>query len=153
MDIVQLGPDWLAGEQFAQLLETENASGVSPWPPEVLMDYLASGRTLLCMDGKAVAGFIIVMQDMDYGFGGMHICNLNVAAPYRRKGLAQQMIRAACETFAPEYAGLTVTLDVEKTNHPALCLYEKLGFTVSDIPSENGPDNFVMTAKNSILLP
>ncbi len=152
MDIVLLTPDRLSDALFAQLSAIEQNSGLDPWPDEILMAYLTHETTLLGMDGDTVAGFIVVMQDEDYGFGGLHICNLNVAAPYRRQGLAERMIRTACRQCAPEYRDRPVTLDVAKPNLPARLLYEKLGFVYSDLPSENGPTDFVMTAPFSVLL-
>ncbi len=152
MAIHRLDPDRLTDALLAQMLDMENASGLEPWPEEVLRAYITHAETFLCTDGDTVAGFIIVQRDEDYGFGGLHISNLNVAAPYRRKGIAQRMIRTACTQCAAEYAGHPVSLDVEKSNQPARRLYEKLGFTACDIPSENGPDDLVMTAPLDTLL-
>ncbi len=152
MEIVQLESQALTDALFAQLLAIENDSGLDPWRLELLTAYLTHAKTFLCMDDSTVAGFLIVQRDEDYGFGGLHISNLNVAAPYRRKGLAQKMIRTACAAYADAFAGRPVTLDVEKMNFPARCLYEKLGFTVSNNPSENGPDALVMTAPLPLLL-
>ncbi len=152
MEIVLLNPDTLTAALFAQLSAIENSSGLEPWPEDMLMAYLTHETTFLCVDGDAVAGFIVVTQDEDYGFGGLHIANLNVAAPYRRQGLAERMLRTACAQCPAEYRARPVTLDVEKSNVPARRLYEKLGFTYADIPSENGPTDFVMTAPFSVLL-
>ncbi len=152
MEIVRLHAAEMTDALFAQLLAIETDSGLEPWPSEVLRAYLTHAATFLCMDSENVAGFIIVMRDEDYGLGGLHIANLNVAAPYRRRGLAQRMIRTACQQCAAKYAGRPVTLDVEKDNLPALRLYEKLGFTHSDLPSENGPTDQVMTAPFHLLV-
>ncbi len=152
MEIVLLNSDTLTDALFARLSAIEHSSGLEPWPDEILMAYLTHETTFLCMDGENVAGFIVVMQDEDYGIGGLHIANLNVAAPYRRQGLAERMIRAACTQCPAEYRERPVTLDVEKSNLPARRLYEKLGFAYADIPSENGPTDFVMTAPFSVLL-
>ncbi len=152
MDVIRLDPSALTDAVLAQMLDLENTSGLEPWPKEVLRAYITHAATFLCMDGDTVAGFIIVQRDEDYGFSGLHISNLNVAAPYRRKGLAECMIRTACTQCAAEYAGRPVSLDVEKSNQPARRLYEKLGFTTCDIPSENGPDDLVMTAPLDTLL-
>ncbi len=146
MEIVKLTPSNLTDSTFAQMVEIESNCGLSCYyPPEVLMECIRIGDTYACMDGETVAGFITIDKEAtDYFDLSLHIANLNVDAAYRRHGLAQQMIRTVCGYYAASHAGLMVTLDVEKANLPALSLYRKLGFTVLDMPSENGDDDWVM---------
>ena len=48
--------------------------------------------------------------------------------------------------YLKKCADLHITLDVTKTNIPAVKLYEKLGFAVPDFPSKNkGDDELVMS--------
>ncbi len=146
MDIVTLTLDTLTDAIFEQIVAIEANCGLACYyPPEVLRECIRIGDTYACMDGETVAGFITIdKESTDYYDLSLHIVNLNVAAAYRRRGIAQQMIRTVCGYYAPSHAGLMVTLDVEKTNTPARSLYEKLGFTILDMPSENGDDDWVM---------
>ena len=146
MDIILLSLPTLTEDMFRQIVAIEANCGLFCYPPEVLRECIRIGDTYACMDGDTVAGFITIdKESTDYFDLSLHIVNVNVAAAYRRRGIAQQMIRTVCGYYALSLAGLMVTLDVEKTNTPARGLYEKLGFTVSDLPSENGDDDLVMT--------
>ena len=146
MEIVLLTPENTTDALFAQIVAIEKNCGLFTYPPEVLWECIRIGDTYACMDGETVAGFITIDKDAtDYFDRSLHIVNINVAAAYRRQGLASKLLRACCGFYAQSNAGLMVTLDVEKSNTPARKLYEKLGFTVSDMPSENGEDDLVMT--------
>ena len=146
MEIVLLTPANTTDAIFAQIVAIEENCGLFTYPPEVLWECIRIGDTYACMDGETVAGFITIDKDAtDYFDRSLHIVNINVAATYRRQGLASKLLRACCGFYAQSHAELMVTLDVEKSNTPARKLYEKLGFTVSDMPSENGEDDLVMT--------
>ena len=154
MDVIKLTLDTLTEAVFEQIVAIEASCGLSCcYPPEVLRECIRIGDTYACMDGETVAGFITIdTESTDYFDLSLHIVNVNVAAAYRRQGVAQQMIRSVCGHYAASHAGLMVTLDVEKTNTPARSLYEKLGFTMCDMPSENGDDDLVMTVPLEQLL-
>ena len=145
MEIVLLTPANTTETIFAQIVDIEENCGLFTYPPEVLWECIAIGDTYALMDGDTVAGFITLDKDTtDYFDRSLHIVNINVAAAYRRQGLASRMLRTCCGYYAQSHAGLMVTLDVEQTNMPARKLYEKLGFSVSDMPSENGNGDLVM---------
>ena len=55
------------------------------------------------------------------------ISNMAVAAPYRRRGIARRLMKAAL-THIYEQSARWVTLQVREGNLPALRLYESLGF-------------------------
>jgi ribosomal-protein-alanine N-acetyltransferase len=56
--------------------------------------------------------------------------NLVVAAEYRRRGLASQLIQALIAS-ACEHNLNRILLEVRESNHAARALYEKLGFQVN----------------------
>ena len=146
MDIVLLTPANTTDMIFRQIVDIEENCGLFTYPPEILWECIAVGDTYACIDGETVAGFITLDKDAtDYFDRSLHIVNINVAETYRRQGLASRMLRTCCAYYARSHTGLMVTLDVEKTNTAARRLYEKLGFAVSDLPSENGENDLVMT--------
>ena len=146
MDIIKLTLATLTDSRFAQIVAIENSCGLSYcYPPEVLRECVQYADTYACMDGETVAGFITIdPAATDYFDNSLHIVNINVATAYRRQGVAQRMLRTVCGYYALSHAGQYVTLDVEKSNAPALALYRKLDFTISDLPSENSDDDWVM---------
>ena len=146
MEIILLTPANTTDAIFAQIVAIEEKCGLFTYPPEVLWECIRIGDTYACMNGETVAGFITIDKDAtDYFDRSLHIVNINVAVAYRRHGLASKLLRTCCGYYTQSHADLMVTLDVEKTNAAARRLYEKLGFAATDIPSENGEDDLVMT--------
>ena len=144
MDIYKLDIRTLTQAQFAQIVAIEENCGLEPYTPEMLLDCIENLDTYACMDGETVVSFITIHPSSWKMGGGLYIVNLNVAKPYRNRGLAQKLLRTACARYAASHAGSFVTLDVTKTNTAAMNLYKKLGFAVTDIPSGNGDTDVVM---------
>jgi len=77
---------------------------------------------------------------------GPVISNLAVAKAYRRKGLAEDLVRAAENLARKEWGYQDFYLYVEKQNVPAVRLYRKMGYSTlwdddsarSLIPSSRG---------------
>ena len=147
MEICRLDIHQLTEEQFAQIVTIEQNCGLKPYTREMLLDCIENLHTYACFDGSTIAGFITLIPSPRRLGGGLYIVNLNVARNYRRRGLAQKLIVTACGFYAISHKGRFVILDVLKTNTAAQSLYEKLGFTVTDIPSRNGDTDVVMIAK------
>ena len=147
MMICKLNIRKLTKDQFEQIVAIEENCGLEPYSREMLLDCIENLDTFACLDGEKVAGFITIQPSSRKSGGGLYIVNLNVAKPYRRQGIAQELIRTACCSYAKSHRGSFVILDVAKTNTPARKLYEKLGFRLTDIPSANGDTDVVMVAK------
>ena len=147
MEIRKLDTDQLTPEQFEQIVAIEENCGLEPYSREMLLECIENLDTYACMDDDTVAGFITIQSSSRKLGRGLYIVNLNVAKPYRRRGLAQRLMVTACGTYAKSHQGSFVVLDVAKNNMPARKLYEKLGFRLTDIPSGNGDTDVVMVAK------
>ena len=102
--------------------------------------------TFAWLDGETLAGFITLQPCSIYSGGGIYIVNLNVNPAYRRQGLGRSLMLTALSHYGCSHQGKHVILDVSKSNPPALSLYKKLGFQITDIPSGNGPSDYVMIA-------
>ncbi|MDO8124923.1 MAG: N-acetyltransferase [Candidatus Hermodarchaeota archaeon] len=57
-----------------------------------------------------------------------HIVSVAILPAYRRQGLATKLIQESTKALTTEYNAKEVILEVRITNHPAIKLYEKLGF-------------------------
>lgn len=152
MNIRKLDIRTLTPQQFEQIVAIEQNCGLEPYSPEMLMDCIDNLDTFACLDGDTVAGFITILPYSRRMGGGLYIVNLNVAKNYQRQGLGQKLILTACTAYADSHKGCFVTLDVTKNNTSALRLYEKLGFTLTDIPSRNGDTDVVMVAELNRLI-
>ena len=110
------------------LHEIENECFSMPWTMDMLKAQLKDSRHefIIAEDGEGkVLGYVGMMYVIDEGY----ISNVAVSAKYRRQGIADALICALYERASA--LGLSfMTLEVRKSNLPAISLYEKHGFTV-----------------------
>ncbi len=120
--------------------------GADAWPMLELLGVLIFPgivRLRAAVDGEMV-GFIAGDPRRDEQTGW--IMTLGVLPDWRRQGIAEALL-SECE----QKMGLpTVKLTVRRGNEPAIALYQKLGYTQTDIWSryyQNGEDGLVLVKK------
>lgn len=124
------------------LHEIENECFSMPWTVEMLKAQLRDERHefIVAEDGEGkVLGYVGMMYVIDEGY----ISNVAVSEKYRRQGIADALIDMLYERASA--LGLSfMTLEVRKSNLPAIRLYEKHGFAVVgsrknyyDLPKED----------------
>ena len=79
-------------------------------------------RCLVCEEGGEVCGYAGWWRVVDCA----EISNVAVDRRYRRRGYARALLDRPLGLAGAE--GLDVTLEVARTNHPALALYRAAGF-------------------------
>lgn len=79
--------------------------------------------------------------------GELHINNLAVIPAWRRQGLARRLLRAVLAAAEAEGAA-RATLEVRRSNLPALRLYEGLGFTAAAVR----PDYYLEPVEDALVL-
>ena len=91
---------------------------------------------------KASIYFVAENEDMILGFAGIwliadegHITNVAVRPEYLRKGVASTLLRHMLENIKNRGC-TTQTLEVRKSNMPAVRLYEGLGFVEEAVRKE-----------------
>src|SRR4051812_13571822 len=124
-----------SAEQIDAVLAIEDASFTSPWTREMYLSELENRNVSYCFlasmgDGPAV-GFCSFWRVLD----GLHINNLAVLPEVRRQGIATELLTFVLMEGARLGAG-RATLEVRRSNTPALMLYERFGFTVSGLRRE-----------------
>ena len=152
MDFVKLEISALTKAQLRRMEEMEKNCGLEPFSRRMLLESVAEMDTFAMMDGEVIAGFITLHPSDRYLDGGLYIVNLNVSQEYRRQGIATRLIFASCSAYAQTHDDKRVTLDVRKDNTAAAALYAKLGFAVTEEPSENGDTDVVMAIPMEKLL-
>ena len=104
----------------------------NPWSREMLARQLADGNItrvyLLHLPSVRVAGFCACWLLFDE----LHINTLVVDFPFRRQGLARQLMEYVLDDAAGSGAR-RATLEVRESNVAARRLYEGLGFSVTAI--------------------
>lgn len=144
MVIVKLTPETLTPAQLAQLEALEQQCGLEPYTREMLLECIGNMDTYAAMEEERILGFVTIHPGTRYLDGGLYIVNLNVAPICRRQGLGRKLMLTACSFYMGSHGQGSVTLDVAKSNVPALSLYRALGFEITDLPSGNGDTDVVM---------
>lgn len=120
------------------IMEIENESFAIPWSRSSIEKELKNNFAIYA---------VATENNKVLGYGGMwhvvnegHITNIAVHKDYRRKGIGQAIIEKLVE-IAEEKEMIGLTLEVRKSNTPALELYKKNGFKLEGIRPEYYEDN------------
>ena len=134
----------MAGNHVAQIARLERECFSSPWSETALLEELSNPQAhFLCAvcDG-VVAGYIGVQEIV----GEAYITNIAVFSNFRRQGIGEKLLQSA-QNGATERECVLITLEVRKSNVPAIALYEKYGFkTVGE------RKNFYVSPKEDALI-
>jgi ribosomal-protein-alanine N-acetyltransferase len=57
-----------------------------------------------------------------------HVVSIAVREPYRRRGIASEILKTAMKNANENYSATECFLEVRVSNDPAILMYEKLGF-------------------------
>ncbi len=114
-------------EDIPAVAETERLTlGAEAWSESSLLETLSrNGHYFVAaVDGKTAGhgGFTVVLDEGD-------ITNIAVRHEFRRQGLASKILEAMISEANKRHLSF-LTLEVRKSNTPAVLLYEKYGFTV-----------------------
>lgn len=117
----------ISGEHMSGLAALETACFSEPWSENALSSLYERGMGAgfaVIEDGKVVAyaGALFVLDEAQ-------IANVATLPEYRGKGYARAALCALID-YAREGETRTMTLEVRRSNTPAISLYESLGFRV-----------------------
>ncbi len=141
MKIVPFGEAYVDG-----IVNIENECFSAPWSEDSVRAELnnENAHFLAAVSGEKVIGYIGVHEIV----GEAYIANVAVSHKYRRFGVASALLDAA-ETGAKERGCVFISLEVRKSNVPAISLYEKRGYTVrgerKNFYSDPAEDGIIMT--------
>jgi [ribosomal protein S18]-alanine N-acetyltransferase len=121
-----------SADQIASVLEIETASFTSPWTREMYLAELENRNVSYCFlasfDNGPAIGFCSFWRVLDE----LHINNLAVLPDFRHRGVDAELLAFVLNEGA-RLGALRATLEVRRSNTPALMLYERYGFTVAGI--------------------
>lgn len=109
------------------VMAIENGAYGFPWTRGNFIDSLSAGyiaRLLRCDVDPALVGYFVAME----GAEEMHLLNITVAAPHRRRGHAAFMIGELLARCRRDGAA-RLWLEVRESNAGARLGYSRLGFT------------------------
>ncbi len=118
--------------------QVERRAYPTPWSRTMFAGEIAkpTSRCYGAFDAERLAGYLIVSRYVD----AWHVMNVAIDEPYRRRGLAEQML---LQLFADTAGDGTrgYTLEVRVSNHGAIRLYERTGFMPTGIRRGYYTDN------------
>lgn len=117
------------------VMQIEEASYEYPWTYGIFRDCLRVGYACWVYE---IADEIIAYGVMSMGAGEAHILTLVVHNKYRGQGLGRMML-AHLLTIAGKHKIDTVLLEVRPSNHPAISLYQSMGFNEVGVRSKYYP--------------
>lgn len=109
----------------------EKESFATPWSQEAFRTELTTNslaRYLVLEEGDQIIAYGGYWQILDEG----HITNIAVAANQRGKGYGRAILEALirdARSLGVQY----MTLEVRRSNAPAIALYESFGFTIEGV--------------------
>ena len=119
-------------EDLDDVLAVEEASFFNPWTramfsrelkrPETAHIFVVRGET------SAIAGYCLLWIVREE----LHITNLAVSPAWRRRGAARALLRHVLRE-GRRLGAQRATLEVRRSNHTALQLYETVGFATSGV--------------------
>lgn len=134
-------------EDLPAVERIENGSFADPWPGPALAEELCPDALRLPLVAEhegEVVGYLMAWRAGDE----LHILNLAVDGPQRRRGVGERLLtEAIAEGAAREMA--VVTLEVRESNEPARRFYARHGFVAMGrrrrYYRDNGEDAIIMT--------
>ncbi len=101
----------------------------------------SSGVSLAVLVDGRIAGYVVCSRYADV----WHVMNVAVDPDHRRRGLGRALLE---HLLAEVGEDASLTLEVRRTNHAAMRLYERLGFKTAGVRrryyQDNGEDALVM---------
>jgi [ribosomal protein S18]-alanine N-acetyltransferase len=134
-------------DDIPAVLEIEQASFTTPWPPEAFHQELRHNRFAryeVARQGGAVVGYAGVWLMVDEA----HITTFAVHPDWRRQGVGSRLMLAML-VVAEELGADRMTLEVRVSNTAAQALYQAHGFAIAGrrerYYTDDGEDAYIMT--------
>ena len=115
-------------EDAAAIADIEKACFSVPWSEEAIKETLCESNSLFycALFGEKLCGYIGSYSVLDE----VYITNIAVLKEYRKNGAARALLKRLSEDSKKSKKAF-VTLEVRKSNLPAVSLYESEGFVLS----------------------
>jgi ribosomal-protein-alanine N-acetyltransferase len=127
-----------------QVVAIERRAFPAPWSLAMFVLELSrpGGICLVATDADQVTGYCICSRHDTV----WHLMDIAVDPDRRRAGIARRLVEALLAALPGPHE--QVTLEVRRSNHAAMALYEQFGFKVAGVRrryySDNGEDALIM---------
>lgn len=112
-------------ENLEDIFKIEESVFAHPWSLESLKNLMEDENSVafVAVDNEVICGYCGVNTILEEGY----ITNVAVLENYRNQGIGRMLVNALLD-FAKEKSLAFLTLEVRKSNTPAINLYSKNGF-------------------------
>jgi ribosomal-protein-alanine N-acetyltransferase len=114
------------------ILAIEQASFTNPWTRDMYLAELENEGVSYFYLAKNATGLVVGFCSFWRVLDELHINNLAVAPAERGAGVATALLTRVLADGAT-LGARRATLEVRRSNTPARCLYEKLGFSITGV--------------------
>lgn len=112
-------------KDIPRLIEIENLTQIAPWSEDVFQRCFSMRYDCwVAEEANQVIGFLIMSSALTLE---SHILDICIDPLYQRKGHGEKLLKQALSHAKLNGIGI-VYLEVRRSNHPAIKLYDKLGF-------------------------
>lgn len=110
-----------------RIADLEKVCFSDPWSVNSITSELSNPLSLwlVALDGDHLAGYVGSQSVL----GWADMMNLAVSPDYRRQGIGKELVLRLIEQLK-ENKVTCLTLEVRVSNHPAIALYESIGFAM-----------------------
>lgn len=127
--LAELVLELMGDADLNEVMAMEEASHAHPWTRGNFLDSIAAGYWSYCMRAvdevpKRIWAYCILLPAVD----DLHLLNITVNPSMRRQGVALRLMQAI-ESIASNMQIPRILLEVRPSNHAAINLYERVGFT------------------------
>ena len=114
------------GDDLEAIAEIERVSINPPWSFKAICDFAEcdTSRILVAKIDNIVVGYITYSVVLDE----VQIANIATHPDYRRRGIGEKLLMQLFNESITE-SMFVITLEVRNSNAPAICLYEKCGYS------------------------
>ncbi len=126
-----------------QVIAIERRAFPTPWSLAMFVLELSksSGTCLAALLDDRIVGYVVCSRYADV----WHVMNVAVDPDHRRCGIGRALLERLLADVGED---ASLTLEVRRTNHDAMRLYERLGFKTAGVRrryyQDNGEDALVM---------
>jgi ribosomal-protein-alanine N-acetyltransferase len=122
----------ISEQDLEAVLQIETESFTSPWTREMYLAEMQNVGVSFCYLARIESGLIVGFCSFWRIVDELHINNLAVSPTYRRAGIGRSLLMSVL-TEGARRGARRATLEVRRSNHTALRLYDQLGFTVAGV--------------------
>jgi len=112
-----------------QVYALENLCYTTPWSPDSFKYEIGNKEAILkvAVFNSQIIGYVCIRTILDM----THLLNFTVSPGFRRRGIGNMLLKNAIEELKHLKPGTKLTLEVRRSNIPAIKFYEEFGFKVT----------------------